>query len=425
MPDVPLRIDELGLNRVLSEWSGIGNLFRAVAEIADPGFERSWSSQDVEQRAMRILLLECSPILRKWPQSLRVWRDHIPALSVRTKFWSSTPETRVDWVRTRQTGWPPTSFAIRRRHRSTDQVTLTVLSWTLGRLMTAFSASQKLVGSQQRVLSELGLEVQVAIEQALPLLPLLDGANDTTPSRDDIRSVRGAGWPWKAVAEVAEKFLILDRGGAESLAKRLIRPDGFPEAIFQLSILGGVLNSCEQAGGRVVSLRPIGSMTNGPVYRVEWPERGAWDIWCEAAAAWSWYGLEDTYRDLTSGMTQASGAAFSARHIRPDILIAAPELASVVLECKYPADSLDPGYVGHGLYQALFYARQLEPAFPHVLGVSIGPAELVPTINVRDVSDSSLAIASAAAIPNLIAWLVEASNTASRSVTASSPSAAS
>lgn len=406
MIEPPFQVDELGLSRVLAEWSGVGGLYNAVAAMSDSPLEREWSRTDIERRAMRILLLECSPMLARWPRSTRAWQDYLPTLSFRTRFWSDVPQTRVDWASTRRTGWPPTSYAIRRRRRSTDQVALNVLAWTLGRLAQAFDSSQSLTGPQAATATQLASNVQSIVEQSLPLLQLLDVADGAPPVRDDIRAVRAAGWPWKAVAEVAEVFIALERGGADALARRLLRPDGFPESIFQLSVLGSILNACESEGARIVSLRPIGHLTDGPVYRAEWRDGQPWEIWCEAARAWSWYDLDDTYRDLAATMTLASGSDFSARNIRPDLVIAAPGRAAAVLECKYPSESLDPGYVGHGLYQAAFYAHQFEPNFPSVLGASVGPEELVPAPDFKPFGKTQLGLVSPRNMPHVVSWMV-------------------
>lgn len=412
-PDMPrqvLHVDEGGLGRVLGEWSGVGGLYRAVAAMTDASFDREWTKDDIERRAMRILLLECSPMLRRWPRSLRIWQDHLPTLSTRSRFWSETPEPGIDWARTRRTGWPPNAYAIRRRRRSTDQVTLAVLSWTLAQLARAFDASQALAGPQAGTATDLASDVQSILEQSLPLLRLLEDSSGTPPTRDDVRAVRAAGWPWKVVGEVAEVFLSLERGGAEALARRLLRPDGFPETIFQLSVLGAALNVAEQAGGKVSSLRPIGYMTDGPVYRIEWPGgQPAWEVWCEAASAWSWYDLNDTYRNLASTMTQVSGQAFSARNIRPDLVIAVPGGAAAVLECKFPSESMDPGYVGHGMYQAAFYAHQMAPAFRQVLGASIGPVELVPASTFDDFGSARIGLMSPAGIADVVSWVADRS----------------
>ena len=273
----------------------------------------------------------------------------------------------------------------------------------------AFEASQSLSGPQAGALGELTSDVQEIVQQALPLQRMLDDGADFRPTRDDIRSVRAAGWPWKSVAEVAEVFLTVERGGADALARRLLRPEGFPETIFQLGVLGGILNACEQEGGSVSSIRPIGYMTDGPVYRVDWADMPPWDVWCEAAAAWSWYGVDDTYRELAATMTYAGGGAFSARNIRPDIIVAAPDRSVAVLECKYPAESLDPGYVAHGLYQAAFYGHQLAPAFADVFGASIGPTELVQGINLKMMGELRVGLLGAGKVGDVVSWLRQSS----------------
>lgn len=362
---------------------------------------------------MRVLLLECSPLLRRWPKSARSWQDHLPTISQRERLWSDVPQTRVDWPKTRRTGWPPSRFAIRRRHRTTDQLTLSVLAWTLGQLGSAFSASQSLVGPHADAVQGLASDVESTISRTLPLLAALQEAGaDEQPSRDDLRSVRSAGWPWNAVADVALVFLLLRQGGAEALARRLIRPDAFPETMFQLSVVGAILVACESRGASITSLRPIGYMTDGPVYRIRFGELAAWDLWCEAARCWEFYGADDKYRELASNLTSLGGAPFQARNIRPDVLLACRETRATVFECKYPTDTFDPGYVAHGLYQASFYAHQLAPAFPQVQGFSIGPSELVPTLISEAVEGVSVGLASTLHIPGIIdSLLFEASRT--------------
>lgn len=368
-----------GLTRVLSEWSGVGNLYSAVAATAPEPLQREWSPEDVERRAMRILLLQCSPSLRRWPKSAREWQNHLPTLSNRHRFWADVPQTRVDWAKTRRAGWPPSSFAIRRRRRSTDQLTLSVLAWTLEKLGRALVASQSLTGPHtEMVIEQLSTDVEEILVQTLPILDLLDETDQTPPTRDDIRSVRASGWPWNVVAEVAGFFTAVERGGAGALARKLLRPDGFPESIFQLGVLGAVVLACERVGGVVTSLRPIGYMTSGPVYRVDFPDSEPWDLWCEAARCWDTYGVDDKYRDLAGTLSTPTGPSFQARNIRPDVLLARRGDRALVLECKYPSESLDPGYVAQGMYQAAFYSHQLVPSFNTVTGLAVGPSDLVP-----------------------------------------------
>ena len=408
MPEpTSLAVHEEGLLRVLSEWSGAGNLYRAVAAVAPNAFDREWSPKDVERRAMRILLLECSPLLRRWPKSAKAWQDHLPTLSMRHRFWSDVPQTRVDWAKSRRRGWPPSSFAIRRRHRSTDHVTLSVLAWTLARLNEAFDASQSLVGPHAVAAQDLAGDVEQILIQTLPILDLLDESDESRPTRDDVRAVRAAGWPWNVVAEVAEVFAALERGGTEALARRLLRPDGFPEAVFQLSVLGAVLIACEGLGARSTSMRPIGYMTNGPVYRIDLPEQDPWEFWCEAASCWGSYGITDGYRELAATLTMTDGKAFQARNIRPDVLLARRGDRAMVLECKFPNESHDPGYVAHGLYQAAFYAHQLMPAFGSVIGLAVGPSNLVPDRVDRTLGQVRVGLASPSDLLGLVTRLLE------------------
>lgn len=400
-----LGVHEQGLLRVLSEWSGTGNLYSALAASAPDPLDRSWTPKDIERRAMRILLLECSAFLRRWPRTAKAWQDHLPTLSQRQRFWSNVPQSRVDWAKTRRRGWPPEAFAIRRRHRSTDQVTLSVLAWTLKRLEAAFTASESLVGPHAATAQDLSSDVASIIRHTLPLLDLLDEADETTPSRDSLSALRGSGWPWNVVSEVATVFASLDRGGSEALARRLLRPDGFPESIFQLSVLGVVLLTAQRAGAEIVSLRPIGYMTDGPVYRIQMAGQEPWDLWCEAASCWKAYGLADGYRDLAATLTTSTDIPFQARNIRPDILFARPGDRALVLECKFPNETLDPGYVAHGMYQAAYYGHQLAPAFLEVSSYSIGPPELVPAHGQLLVGDVAVGLTSPELIGDLI-WMM-------------------
>lgn len=387
---------------MLSEWSGTGGLFRALAEMNFAEGARQWSTEDIERRASRILLLECAPLLRQLPKSERTWLDHLPALSTRSRYWSTRPETKVDWRKTRLRGWPATSFAIRRRHRSSDQLTLSVLAWTLGKLETAFDASNALTGVSQANVPGLPLDVANVLRVGLPILDLLEGPVELVPSNDDLAALRGAGWPWKPLAAIAAFFLSLQRGGAEAMARRLLRPDGFPEILFQLSVLGSIINAAEFIGASVTSLRPLASMTQGPVYRIDTRRGDSWDLWCEAAQSWEYYGVSDKYQQLASSLTALSGEGFGARHIRPDILLAKRGKHALVLECKFPFESMDPGYVANGMYQALFYAQQLAPVFNRVSAYSVGPVELVPTTGFRRMRGAHVGLGSAPGIESVV-----------------------
>ncbi|TPV47993.1 hypothetical protein FJ661_19715 [Pseudarthrobacter phenanthrenivorans] len=234
----------------------------------------------------------------------------------------------------------------------------------------------------------------------------MDDTVENVPSRDDLAAVRGAGWPWKPVAAIAEFFLSVDRGGAVAMAQRLLRPDGFPETLFQLSILGAIINACESTGSTVTSLRPLASMTQGPAYRIETNNGEQWELWCEAANCWDHYGADDIYQQLASGLTAQSGDSFPARHIRPDILLAKRGEYALILECKFPFESVDPGYVAHGLYQAFFYAQQLASAFERVSAYSVGPTELVTGDDAQLLNGADIGLASSSGIETVVRRLL-------------------
>jgi len=271
----------------------------------------------------------------------------------------------------------------------------------------AFDASQGLVEPSAPGARQLYDDVADILTRTLPILGLLDeGRDGDRPSRDDIHAVRAAGWPWNVIADIAEVFLALERGGAEALARRLIKPGGLPEAVFQLSVLGTILNACEALGGAVTSLRPIGYMTDGPVYRISFADERPWELWCEAARSWEHYGVPDGYRMMASSLQQHDGGAFLTRNIRPDVLLARMGDGCCVFECKYPGDTLDPGYVAHGLYQSNYYAQQLSPAFESVRGLVVGPDELVQSYSSGVVGGQSLGILGPRHIADVIANIV-------------------
>lgn len=398
-----LSIPESDLQRVLGEWSGVGDLWRALAAMGDVSTDREWSQKDVERRAMRVLLLECAPLLSRWPSNTRSWMDQLPVVSAKQRFWSVSPEPKVDWGRTVRRGWPPNRYAIRRRHRSTDQLTLSVLAWTLEELRLALNESNHLVGPAASGVASLPVEAQKSLAAVLPLLDYLEPSDARMPDRDDLAALRGVGRPWGAVADVARLLVELERGGALAFSKRLIRPDGFPDRLFQLAVLGSVLAGAENVASKITSLRPIGYMTDGPVYRIEDPHGREWDLWCEAAHCWEHYAARDTYQRLARGLAQVDGAPFRAGHLRPDVLLALPSERALVLECKYPMDSLSPGYVASGLPQALLYGQQLAPYFRRIAAVSVGPKELVPSTRQSRISGVRVGYASPEGVRELVA----------------------
>lgn len=382
------------LHRVLRDWSGVGTLFRAFAEMSgDGGVDREWSKIEVKRRALRVLLLKCSPALVSWPPTTRSWDQYIEISRSRDRFWSPSPMPGVKWAQTRRRGWPPTEFRVSQRRRTADGLTLSVLAWTIAELVSALDASDQLTGPAASGVTELQVDAVRAIRAAAPLVADLAGVDLTQPTSDDLRAVARLGWPWTAVSEVARILLSLHRRGLHELADHLLVPDGFPEVLLQLETLGMLLMRLEASGARVISTAPIAYMTSGPVYSARWPDGRVWDVWCEAAGAWDTYGATDSYRSLTRNLRHEGtpgGRQFRSNGLRPDILIAEPHRFAAVVECKYSA--ADPGYISSGLPQAYFYAAQLKTAFDHVEAWVVGPERFVPRHDSTRVGEIDLGI---------------------------------
>jgi hypothetical protein len=401
-----LVVPSIGLTRVLADWSGVGSLYGAIANIkSDEPFDRDWTVKDVERRAMRVLLLQCEPLIAQWPSTERAWLDQLPTISTRHRYWSDRPVPRVDWSKTSKRGWPPTSLAIKRRRRASDQVPLAVLRWTLGELSQAVEFAQQLLGGQARLPQLVDESIAPKLQTALNLQDVIDADDLGVPSAEDIAAIRGMGWPWNVIAGVAAIFVSrYQRDGTTRLAQSLISPDGFPDRLFQLAVLGSVLVATEDAGATVRSVRPIGNMTSGPVYRIRDLKSRDWELWCEAERCWDTYGLRDHYYDLASSLSYVNGDAYPTRHLRPDILLALPGVRAMVIECKYPHVTMDPGYVARGVSQAYFYGRQLSPAFPQTQAFVVGPAEIVRSDEAKRIGGIDLHVSS----PERIAGWVSA-----------------
>lgn len=400
-----LDVPSQGLTRVLADWSGVGSLFSALANIdSDAPFDRDWTVKDVERRAMRVLLLQCEPLIAQWPSTERAWLDQLPTISDRHRYWSDRPVPRVDWARTSKRGWPPTTLAIKRRRRASDQIPLAVLRWTLDELSNAVELARQLLSRQARLSELVDESIAPKLQTALGLQDTIKADELGVPSAEDLAAIRGMGWPWNVIAGVAAIFVSrYRRDGTARLARSLITPDGFPDRLFQLAVLGSLLMAAEEAGATVASVRPIGDMTAGPVYRIRDSKNRNWDLWCEAELCWKAYGLQDHYYDLASSLSYVDGNGYQPRHLRPDILLALPGARAMVIECKYPYIRHDPGYVSLGLVQAYFYGRQLAPAFPATHAFVTGPAEIVGTDAGRYVGGIDLRLSSPDAIGERVA----------------------
>ncbi|WP_425256411.1 hypothetical protein [Pseudarthrobacter sp. J47] len=105
---------------------------------------------------------------------------------------------------------------------------------------------------------------------------------------------------------------------------------------------------------------------------------------------------------MAQELTALSGDSFPARHIRPDILLAKRSEQALIIECKFPFETADPGYVAQGLYQASFYAQQLASAFKQVSAYSVGPNEIVPTLQAQYLGRTQVGLASSSDVETII-----------------------
>lgn len=344
---IPHDIPTEGLHEVLSAWSGRGQLWEALAATR---LERRWTPADVRRRAHRVLLQELTPDLAALPSTLRQWQDRLPARSHRRRTETASPVGGVDWAETyRAHGWPPRTLVARPRRKTADQRLLEASAWTLRRL-------HDIVVDARNVEATAGKEAEQQIGAALRLLDsgVVDhGPDPQTPTSTSLRLLRSTGWPWRAVARLADRLIALDRAGLRELAAVMVAPDADLRArLFHLGILGEVLLAFRDAGLTVVSRRPLtAAVGGGPAYTAEGPEE-TWDIWYEAAGAWSYYDVTSSYREVTAEVPGRDGT------LGPDVLVVdARRDRAFLVECKY---SYNPDYaVRDGYLQTLAYAAEV------------------------------------------------------------------
>jgi hypothetical protein len=393
-PGIPLG----GLDEVLRGWSGQGSLLRALATIDEPNHlaDRRWSLRDVQRRASRVMALQLLPVLGQLPTRRRTWLDALPVVSHREWTVSERPEGVVSWTRTHRLGWPPERFVARRRWREADTLQLTVLKWTLQRVISLRADVLSLAPEVLRPVAD-----QLALVEELVLTPTLDAVPPIAPERGDLRAIRVLGQPWSVIAELASQFGSADRLGPSEFASALIAPD--PELrwrLFHLAVLGSVLMSLDEEGARIQSLRPLGDTSSGPAYEAIWPSGERTEVWFEAAGVWSWHERPAPYPRLVRGLRSTDGEAMRARSLGPDILLLGPRHCALSLECKY---SWNTSYVASGYDQAVTYATELRSALAETVYSSVvGPEEVVQSSTSEDLGVGVVGYTNPAGISDLV-----------------------
>ena len=336
-----------GLAEVLRGWSGRGQLYEALAGIRDDGGEVRWQRRDVEGRARRLMLAQLAPLLETWPRSAADWLHALPAQSLRHRRVTDTPRPGVDWVETRTLGWPPEQFVVKDRSRIADQLTSSVLRWTVDQLAVIRHDAVRI----ERSLRTLA-EAQIRAALSLRDQPPLDATTGVRPVPADIRALRRSGWPWTRLAPVAEMLSAQLAEDLLTFARQHLLPDGdIRWRLFHLGVLGKLLMVLRSRGASITSLRPLsGAAAAGPSYRVELDGR-RWDLWFEAAGIWDFYGQPSPYQELVR-----PALGYAATPLGADILLIVPGEQACAFECKYG----ELGYIARdGYLQACTYAHEL------------------------------------------------------------------
>jgi hypothetical protein len=242
----------------------------------------------------------------------------------------------------------------------------------------------------------------IARERLTVALGLLDEeplahTEPVAPTSTDIAALRSEGTPWRSVAPVAAKLRELGlEATLRELADRIVWPSAeLAWRLFHLAILGELLHALRTSGASVVSLRPLGASLAGPAFLVTDADDRDWDLWFEAAGAWSYYGRADPYASAVAGVPGAGTA------IGTDLMLIRPDECALLIECKY---SSNPAVVARGGYeQALAYAAEAhELTAGAVTAAVVGPAGVVKSAAWADTLAGPVGVVPPDAIPVVV-----------------------
>lgn len=386
-PPIPVA----GLQEALASFSGLGQLYSAVAELASP--EHDWSASAVAGRANRVLMAHLIPLIQRLPDSWVAWIDALPAQSERRREVTAAPSGRVNWARTRQRGWPPSSFHTVIRQRTPDNILTSVFGWVAGELFDI----QK---DATRVATDVDISVRPELSAIRQAWESLHSNGDFgAPDREDLAALRASGRPWIALADVAQ-MIIFKRADVAQVARELLLPA--PElrgALFHLGCLGEVLVALRRGDWTLTNVRPIGIGT-GPIFRARKDLR-ILEVWYETAAAYRYYKSRSPYADALTQL-RANG-----RPIGADIGLFEGNRRALLLECKYSAK---PEYVlRNGYEQTVAYMTECSTALAlDVEGVVIGPHGVVNGFAEVDTSVGSVSMLAASGLEERVArWASE------------------
>lgn len=365
-----LSIPRVGVEEVLRGWSGEGSIYDDLAAVSSPD-ALDWTASDIQRRARRVLLGILDPITELWPATKQRWEEFLPSSMTSEWIGLRVPTGGVNWRETmrRGHGWPAREFVGRRRSRVVDEVTLATLAWLAGELRTVVVDTRP-----QSALAAGRVDGRVAV-----LSDVLAGwveVAPTRPDRLDLLALATSGYPWRSVAAAAD-LVIRASGSPEFIAFELIAPDlevGW--RLFHLATYGMVIRALRNHRFVLSWRRPISGTRSGAQIEAISPSGARFDLWFEAAAARSAYGLpKSAYHDAVKSIAGAGDA------IGVDVMLVEPGARALLLECKW---SDDVSYVGRdGHHQSASYALDaLNGMASEVWSFVVGKQEVVPSTNV-------------------------------------------
>jgi hypothetical protein len=237
---------------------------------------------------------------------------------------------------------------------------------------------------------------QVEVAQRVCEATALASALGIRPGRPEISALRYEGAPWNVVAPVAEELSVVEESLIE-LASRLLKPDDeLRWRLFHLAVLGELLLSLKLGGAGLISRTPLSGGNQRPAYEVTDSGGRRWDLWFEAAGAWSYYQRASPYGQAAIGV-HGAGRALGA-----DLMLIRLDAEALIIECKY---SRNPEVVARtGYEQLLAYATEIGTRMaPKVTAAVVGPEDVVLEIGFVETLVGSVGIVPPSAVPALVA----------------------
>lgn len=370
-------------------------MFDALASISTPD-ALDWTAADIARRAHRVLLGIVDPLTATWPATAAAWEEYLPSTTTTERRTDRVPAGAVNWRETRRHhGWPPRAYALRSRRRVVDETTVAALFWLARRL--------RLIVDDVRQLAPATAEAVAARLDAVEVaLAPWDDTDLARPDRLALLSLRTSGYPWTSVAAAAELVGRVERD-AEFVAFDLIAPD--PDIgwrLFHLAVYGMVMRSLRNHRFKVNWRRPLAGTRPGAQVEALAPSGARFDLWFEAAAARSVYGLDrSAYFDAVRSIP-GTGAPIGV-----DVMLIDRGERALLLECKW---STNTQYVGrYGFHQASSYALDaLAGLARDVWSFVVGPADVVPETNVALGLHDGLGVVLGSTAPAMVGDVVAA-----------------